>query len=204
MKKNKLELKTYVGLGLVVVLLLGLAVTANAGISFKELVAKYVAPMAYQDIKDDIDAEVILSAMSGPDVYQDMFFHNTVQTGGGCFATSTTNASETILAKDMRDNNCFIISGENDGMTLTLPATSTMHSMLKDVGDERTWLIHFATTTSATLTIVEGLGMDLIGPSANDDVIDEAETARLQCIRYYSTGALTDITCIIEELTTVD
>lgn len=127
-----------------------------------------------------------------------------IQDGNACLATTTSAASETLLEQDLIDNSCFLVSGENDGMTLVFPATNTMTTLLATVGESRTWKFHFATSSTATLTFTEGAGMDFIGPSANDDVIDETETAVIECTRYYSTGALTDITCIIEEHGTVD
>lgn len=208
-KEEKTDWRMMGGIGLIAIALV-FAFSATAEFSFKDLVAKYtgdaLAPILAEDIDLDGD-EIMFSAFPGPDVYADIKIHGSLTTGSGtasCFATSTTNTSEVFLAKDFDKYPCFLISGEDDGMTLTMPATSTFNALLPNRGDKREWWINFATTTTATLTIAEGSGIDLIGPSANDDVIDNGETAKLTCIRYYLTNAVTDVTCIIEENGTVD
>ena len=124
--------------------------------------------------------------------------------GGGCLATSTTASSETLLQSDLLNYNCFLVSGQDDSMTLTLPATSTMTTLLANVGDTREWLFYFATTTTATLTIAAGAGIDLVAVTADNDVIDHTEYAELKCTRTYSTGAALDVVCIVSELIQAD
>jgi len=85
-------------------------------------------------------------------------------------------------------------------MTLVLPATSTMTTLLPNAGDMREWMFEFATTSTATLTFSAGTGIDLIAVTANDDVIDEGEYARLTCLRQTDT----DVACIISELLAAD
>lgn len=119
---------------------------------------------------------------------------------GGVNATSTTAASETLLEADLLASNVFEVSGQDDGMTLVLPATSTMTTLLSSAGDMREWWIEFATTTTATLTIAAGTGIDLVAVTANDDVIDNGEFARLSCYRQTNT----DVTCLISELLAAD
>uniref|UniRef100_A0A6M3XQM3 Uncharacterized protein n=1 Tax=viral metagenome TaxID=1070528 RepID=A0A6M3XQM3_9ZZZZ len=155
--------------------------------------------------------EVSFGAFPGPDIYADISIHGTLQQGGGCWATTTagsvsgTNADLVLTEKNMLDYNCFEMTFSTASSTVTLPATSTMASMLKDKGDVREWYFHNVTTTAGlTLTIAAGSGIDLIGVTTADDVIDETEYARLTCWRNASVSAATDVTCIVSELLAVD
>ncbi len=90
--------------------------------------------------------------------------------------------------------------------TYTLPASSTMMSLLPNDGDTREWIFHNATSTAAaTLTIAAGTGVQLIAVSNANDVIDNNEWSRLTCTNiYYRSANNADFECIVDELTDAD
>lgn len=122
--------------------------------------------------------------------------------GGGCRASTTVAATETLTEAQLLANNCFEYNGANAAaITITLPATSTMTTLLPNAGDFREWMIDNAYTAAATTTtIAAGTGIDLIAVTANDDVQDGTEFARLTCYRKTNT----DVACIISELLAAD
>lgn len=121
--------------------------------------------------------------------------------GGGYLATSTDGTSETLLEATLLADNYIEMTPNTGTFTWTLPATSTLTTLIPGEGDMREWLIHNATTSSGiTMTLAAGTGIDLIAVTASDDVIDENEFARLSCWRQDDT----DVTCLVSELLHAD
>jgi hypothetical protein len=121
--------------------------------------------------------------------------------GGGCTASTTVAATELWTEADMLGANCFEYNGATAAaITITLPATSTMTTLLPNTGDFREWIYQGYTAAATTTTFTAGAGIDLIGVTSNDDVIDGDEYARLSCTRMTDT----DVTCIVSELVHVD
>lgn len=86
-------------------------------------------------------------------------------------------------------------------IALTLPASSTMDSVIPNEGDIRSWIYDAsALATATTTTWTAGTGIDLIAYTTNDDVIDGVEFSQLTCWR----KADTDIGCIVSELVRSD
>lgn len=147
-----------------------------------------------------------VGAAAGPDHRQGVeYFFDGLADGGGCFATSTAGSGAvagTLTAAQMAKNNCFKVTVNSaSNMVLTLPATSTLSGVLPATGMHRTWVIENATTTAAaTLTILKGAGINLIGVTVNDDVIDGTERNVMDCFR----RADTDWDCSVTELVDVD
>lgn len=199
-----------IGITIAFALFIASSYTASAGGSFwgniQELIAGKTVDKIFSEAPDFSVDNLMLGAMSGPDVYQDMFFHETVQTGGGKYATTSNVAtSETLTEADMLSNNYLYLMSNVGAFEWTLPATSTLTSMLKDVGDERSWLVHNATSSSSiTLTILAGSGIDLVGVSNATDVLDPAEYGRLTCTRIAVKNAALDVVCEISELEASD
>jgi len=145
-----------------------------------------------------------LGALSGPDVIFPMRFHKTITWNQPVLATSTSGTATTLKASDMNSYGTIDLMSNVAAFTYTLPATSTMLGFLPNDGDTREWIFHNATST-ATLTIVKGGGMYLVGDSTNDDVIDNDEYAVLTCWNAYYRSALNvDIVCAIRELNDAD
>lgn len=146
-----------------------------------------------------------VGAMASPDVYVPTFFYGTMAEGGGCFATSTAGSGAvagTLTAAQLERNNCIKVTvNAQAGMTITLPATSTLGHILPKAGMHRTWIIENATTTAATtLTIAKGTGINLIAVTANDDVIDGTERSVIDCFRRTDN----DWDCRLDELVDAD
>ncbi len=144
----------------------------------------------------------------GTDEYNHIFFNNGLYgskfTQGGSilrFTATTTQDGRTLTEAELAANSIIeIVSTSSPLLTLTLPATSTMKSLLPKVGDIREWIIDNQHAAATTTTITAGTGIDLIAVTANDDVIDGVEKARLTCWRKFNT----DVGCIVSELLNAD
>lgn len=121
--------------------------------------------------------------------------------GGGCTASTTVAATELWTEADLLGSNCFEYNGATAAaITITLPATSTMTTLIPNAGDMRTWLYQGYTAAATTTTWTAGTGIDLIAYTTNDDVIDGNEYAEITCTRMIDT----DVTCIVSELVHAD
>lgn len=147
-----------------------------------------------------------LGAFPGPDIQSDLNIRGSLTyCGGKANSTSTTATSYTVVEKDLR-NYCTVDLMVNTGnTTFTLPASSTMMSLLPTVGATREWLFHNATSSTITLTLAAGAGTDLVAVTANDDVIDAGEWTRLTCQQItYRSADNENIVCIVDELANAD
>ena len=124
--------------------------------------------------------------------------------GGGCVASTTLAATETWSEAFMLSGNCFEYSGQNNAaaITITLPATSTMTSLLPNAGDTRQWFYSPADYAAATTTtFAAGTGIILMEPDGQNVVIAGATSAAtLECIR----KANTDVVCTVDEVIDAD
>lgn len=125
--------------------------------------------------------------------------------------SSTAGSAATILESELADYDIFEMLVTAQNSTLTLPATSTLSSILRDPGDSRTWIIRSMTTGTAavlpTLTVAKGTGWDLLGDDANVDVILPNETLQMDCFRQTASSTnptSSDIVCGLHELINVD
>jgi hypothetical protein len=126
-----------------------------------------------------------------------------LQTGSktGCFATSTTG---TITEAQLMDHSCIYITATGAGqaaLVLTLPATSTMTTLVVNEGECRTWWINaddVAAGTTTTMTLGVGwdlVGLDATGAGTGADVLDGNEFGVLSACREDDT----DVTGFIYE-----
>ena len=104
----------------------------------------------------------------------------------------------------------FEITPLTASFTYTLPATSTLTTLLQKPGDTQSWIFKNATTTTGVnLTLAKGTGWDLVGIDGNVDVIPGAaegsqEYLGVSCTRLssatstYLTNAKT-IVCFLTE-----
>ena len=119
-------------------------------------------------------------------------------TESGIYTISTTSATWTVNAREIRDVKVIAIGSVTGAaaMTLTLPALSTWQG-LERVGDTQSWIIdNLHTTAATTTTVTAGTGVDIDGTTANDDVINGGVSGRLDCWRLPTS----DIRCIVEEM----
>jgi hypothetical protein len=154
-----------------------------------------------------VSADTTFGAVSGPDVFFDLNIHGSLITGSDKQLATTTDAKTYTLTFKELNNYTYIDILNNDdeaGLSWTLPATSTMMQILPSVGSRRQWLIHHASTTGGTLTLLKGAGMDLVGVTTNDDVIDPGEYTQLTCTQLHYRVDDENIVCIVDELTNAD
>lgn len=105
--------------------------------------------------------EGVLGARPGPDATEFQNFQAGFQSGGR-YATSTDDTTATALASNFKDITRYDFTPNVAGITLTLPATSTLSSFVPKPGDTREVFLCNATTTAATsFTLAAGTGMNL-------------------------------------------
>lgn len=126
------------------------------------------------------------------------------QGGGIATLTDANGGVYTLTESELLNNSVLKFAASGAGqevIALTFPATSTMTTLLPNAGDMRTWFYDstaLAAATTTTLTL--GVGIDLIGVTTNDDLIDGGELAEITCFRQ----ADTDVTCLTSELLNTD
>jgi hypothetical protein len=77
-------------------------------------------------------------------------------------STSTTATSYTAVQADLLNYDSILIRPNTGDLTITLPATSTLTSMVPSVGDRQDFCLHNSTTTAGIdITIAAGTGIDL-------------------------------------------
>lgn len=206
-RKNKVDKKMLVGLGITLAFLLviGLTSSVKAEWNFWQYVGDKTAESIGRKAMEnspDFSVSEMLGAISGPEVYQDMLFYESVTVGGGNNATSSSGTATTLGYKDLNNYHVIDLMSNVGSFTYTMPATSTMIQLLPEVGMSREWIFHNATSTaSITLTMAAGAGMDLVSVTANDDIIDPGEWTRVTCTQiYYRTADNENIMCIVDEL----
>jgi hypothetical protein len=149
-------------------------------------------------VTDDIAVSDDLT-VSGDSVVEEF-----TQGGGILTITDANGGTVTLTEAQLLGSNILSIAAGGAGqevIALTLPATSTMTTLLPNAGDFREWIVDASALAAATTTTITlGTGVDLIAVTTNDDVIDGAEFARLSCWRQ----ADTDVTCITSELLHAD
>ena len=204
MKLNK-KIMAIVGSVVLAVLLVG-GVAVKASVSFWDTVAmltsEKLASEILQNSPDLSVGELMVGALSSPEINSYLRVRGNFTWGADVFATTTTSTSETIKGGDLNTYGYWDIMSNKGALTYTMPATSTMISILPKIGMSRKWILHNATTSSAiTLTIAAGAGMDLVGVSNAADVLDPGEWAELTCSQiYYRSVNNENILCIITEL----
>ena len=174
----------------------------SAGMTFQDRVASFTGQFLANNLASQIDVGDLsenIGAVASPDVYSYMKVHGNFWWGASVLATTTTSTTETIAGIDLLNYGYWDVMSNVGNLTYTLPATSTMISILPDIGMSRKWLIHNASSTP-TLTIAAGAGMDIVGV-AGAEVIDGTEWAELTCTHiYYRDATNENIICIITEL----
>lgn len=99
------------------------------------------------------------AAVTGPDNYNHLNFYLN-HTDGGYVATSSLATAQPLAPKLLQDVTLINFTPNVSGITLTLPATSTISSFIPKFGDTQTVNICNATTTAAMpFTLALGTGM---------------------------------------------
>jgi hypothetical protein len=77
-------------------------------------------------------------------------------------STSTTATTYTLLQADILNYDTMLITPNTNSLTLTLPASSTLTTMIPTAGDrQELCIINGTTTASKTITFTAGTGDDL-------------------------------------------
>lgn len=128
----------------------------------------------------------------------------TLTQGGGVHATTSKVAMTTYTMVESEIDVENTVEWENNkNITLTLPATSTLTTIIPNAGDVRQYYFQNASTTAAaTITFAAGTGIDLQFAEATggDLVLNGLDWAKLTFIRQ----ADTDVTVIFDEMTEAD
>ncbi len=103
----------------------------------------------------EVAKEEVLGASAGPKHYDDTHFFEKGLVAGGVYAT-TTEKRQTAVAltvNNIKDATLIdVMLGYADG-TLTFPASTSLTSILPEVGDTRTWIIRNSTTTDTAIDL---------------------------------------------------
>lgn len=121
--------------------------------------------------------------------------------GGACTATSSDGI---LTAAVLAANNCITGTATGAGqaaITLTLPATSTMTTLIPNAGDCKAFIYNGqALAAGTTTTFAAGTGWDIVGIDTNADVIAGLNNATLLACRETDT----DVTGFISEYVPAD
>lgn len=146
-------------------------------------------------------APTTVGAFPGPDLGQRVV----TQSGfaeAGQFSIATTASAMTLKDADLANNAIISLAAMGSGqaaLALTLPASTSWPSLNKP-GVVQRWIIDATTLTAATTTtITAGVGVDIDGTTANDDVLNGGVSGRLDCWRLGSAEG-GNIRCIVEEM----
>lgn len=121
---------------------------------------------------------------------------------GEVLATSSSVATGVLTEADFLAYNYIkLTSNVSATFALTLPATSTMTTLIPNAGDYKDICIENATSSTMALTITAGSGIRLVASTNAMDVIDETEISCIRFIRENDTDVLGVMT---DELVDVD
>lgn len=121
---------------------------------------------------------------------------------GEVLSISTTSATRTLTETEMLAYTYFKVTANTaGGFALTLPATSTMTTIIPNAGDYKDICIENATSSTQALTITAGTGIRLVASTNAMDVIDETEVS---CIRFIRESDTDVIGIMTDELVDVD
>lgn len=159
--------------------------------------------------------EPSLGAFPGDEVYTPIRFANGF--AQRVLATSSAGSATTLNEADLTNYDVFEFTSTMSNFTYTFPSTSTLSSILQNVGDTRKWIFrnHNTSTSATTLTLAKGNGWDLTGVDANPDLLAAYSWGVVECYREspsstvatFGTGtsySQNSIMCEIRELIAVD
>lgn len=128
--------------------------------------------------------------------------------GGDCLSMATSSRGTTTLTQlQLTTYDCFdLTSTVAQAYGLGLPASSSWTTLIPNVGDSRQWVIGNATSGAVTLEITVGTGVTLVADTTDDDIIDQLEFAKIDCLRRNatSTPSFNEIVCFTTESTPTD
>ena len=148
MKRIKNNGVFYVVISLLACLAVGMGVNAYMG----DQAPKVVVEGNYIEASDGGE----MGANPGPDKYQRQYFHEGYQSGGDIYATSTVDATITIVAKHVKKDITYLSWTPTATTTVTLMASTSaaMESVnIPNIGDERSyWWYNTSAVTKTSLS----------------------------------------------------
>jgi len=114
----------------------------------------------------------------------------TLTQGGGEKATSTDDTTATLLSTDIDTENLLTFTPNVSGITLTLPASSTLSAHIPSTGDSReVWVANGTSTPGTPFTLAAGTGWT-IQISTSTANVHTGKHAVLKMIRKANTDIL--------------
>jgi hypothetical protein len=145
-----------------------------------------------------------VGANAGPDYFVRQNFFSGFIRGGDKLATTTTAATYTLTAAEIDEDVYYINWLPNISTTVTLPATTTAGFsgiVGKEVGMTREYIWYNASTTSGTITLAAGTGIDF---QKNEDTADLAIPAKGYAKLTFIRKVDSDVAVIMDEWTVAD
>jgi len=142
-------------------------VPSGAGVTISDNALERILKRVDALIGVDVEEPVVsVGAVVGPDVYDQVRFHNSVTFNPVSFATTTTGSSATLVQNDLIHSQYTMVTfggAQNTDFTYTLPATSTLESFVPRVGSrtEVCWFNVASSTSVHSLIVAAGTGWDL-------------------------------------------
>lgn len=111
--------------------------------------------------------------------------------------TSIASGAATLTQEQLASSTIITTTATTTGaaFTWTLPATSTLTSLLPNAGDTRAWLFKNTNAAATTTTIAAGTGIILDEPDGQNVVIAGGNRAKIECWR----DTNTDVICSVDE-----
>lgn len=120
---------------------------------------------------------------------------------GSVTTLAATSTPQVLTAAQVCNSNVISWNNTTASSTLTLPsAANLVADCLTENGDSTSFLFNSTSASTTVVTIVAGSNIDLVGPSANDDLIDNGKKALIVLWRVSSTSVIASV----EELTAAD
>lgn len=126
-----------------------------------------------------------LGSIVGPDVSQQMFFHQNITVGGQDIATTSTGSF--VLPASYMVSARVIESNSSGAATMTLPTNANLSAAgyLPYVGDSQSEFVHASTTG---ITVAGNTGV-VLSSASSTPFINAGQVGKLECVRLGATEA---------------
>lgn len=120
----------------------------------------------------------------------------------GAGVVEIASGAQTLTQAQLASNSVLVATASTTAATFTwtLPATSTLTTLIPTAGDSRMWLFKNENASATTTTIAAGTGIVLDEPDGQNVVIAGGNRAKIECWRDDNT----DVICSVDELIDAD
>lgn len=141
-------------------------------------------------VEGDTDASLLVV-----DAGDDTVSANRFTQGGGHL--DLASGAQTLTQAQLTDYSIISAAASTTAgaFSWTLPASSTLTTLLPDAGDSRSWLFKNENAAATTTTFVAGAGIIMDEPDGQNVVIAGGNRAKIECWRDNST----DVICSVDE-----